>query len=228
MNIPHLRYYTVGLAMFCAASLSVAVTPSQKAAPASTQINLERMIPKQFGDWRIDPTFVPIEVSPDVRDKLNTFYNETLSRTYINSQGRRVMLVIAYGNTQSDALRVHRPEACYSAQGFQITEQAEAYLQTSAQTIPVKQLVAIQGLRIEPITYWMKIGNTVVTNRTDQKWVQLRYGLAGKIADGLLLRISNISGDFKSSYRLHSDFAADLLQAIDEQDISTLIGKGQA
>jgi EpsI family protein len=36
----------------------------------------------------------------------------------INPQGYRIMLSIAYGKNQSDALQLHKPEICYPAQGF--------------------------------------------------------------------------------------------------------------
>ncbi len=45
-------------------------------------------------------------------------YNQSLARLYVNAAGEGVMLVIAYGNTQSDSLQLHRPEVCYPAFGF--------------------------------------------------------------------------------------------------------------
>ena len=31
------------------------------------------------------------------------------------------MLMIAYGESQSDRLQLHHPEVCYTAQGFRVT-----------------------------------------------------------------------------------------------------------
>ena len=51
---------------------------------------------------------------------INKIYNQTLTRTYINPRGDRIMLSIAYGRDQSDALQMHKPELCYPAQGFRL------------------------------------------------------------------------------------------------------------
>ena len=74
------------------------------------------------------------------------------------------MLSIAYGGDQSDTMAVHKPEVCYPAQGFQILKNATASFSTGDGNIPVKRLVATQGPRIEPITYWTTVGDTVAVS----------------------------------------------------------------
>ena len=48
-------------------------------------------------------------------------YSQTVSRLYLSETELPVMMVIAYGNTQSDQLQLHRPEVCYAAVGFEIS-----------------------------------------------------------------------------------------------------------
>jgi EpsI family protein len=75
------------------------------------------------------------------------------------------MLTLAYGSDQSAALHVHRPDICYTAQGFQISRMSNNFIQTVAGKIPVIHMLAIQEARIEPITYWITVGDTAVRRK---------------------------------------------------------------
>lgn len=222
---PSARYGVAGLSMLLAALLSVILTPAQRLADAKPGVNLELMIPREFSDWKVDTAIMPLAVMPDQQAMLDKIYGEVLFRTYVNSRGERIMLSIAYGSDQSDALQMHRPEVCYAAQGFHIAHQADAELGILSRHLPVKQLVAMQGSRIEPITYWITVGGHVVKSKMEQKIAQLRYGLTRKIPDGYLLRVSNISNDSPAAYRLHGQFITDLLTSIDSERAKTLIGE---
>ena len=51
---------------------------------------------------------------------------------------------------------------------------------TAVGELPVKQLVACHGVRVEPITYWVTVGDTAATTKGwERKLVKLRYGLTG-------------------------------------------------
>ena len=98
------------------------------------------MIPKTFADWKIDPASFRLPPVP-VQAKLDEIYNQLLSRTYINSKGRRVMLSIAYGGDQSgEKSQIHRPEYCYSAQGFRLSNIKEGRLFNQSGRLPVRRI----------------------------------------------------------------------------------------
>lgn len=154
-------------------------------------------------------------VSPDVQAQLDKIYGQTLSRTYVNDQGERVMLSIAYGANQvSEDLQVHRPEYCYAAQGFQVSKGAEETLAYGPGQLPVKRLQASQGPRIEPITYWITIGDRATLPGFGRKLTQLSYGLTGKIPDGMLIRVSSITPDSQKGYQLQDQFVKDMLDSV--------------
>jgi EpsI family protein len=228
MNHPDIRYWFVGLAMLAAAGLSVAMTPTESDTSASPSLDLEVMIPEQFGDWRVDPSIVPIAPPPDLAAKLRQIYTQTLSRTYVNRRGDRIMLSIAYGSEQTEGLQTHVPEVCYPAQGFQVIKQQIAAMQSRFGEIGVKQLVATHGPRVEPISYWMTVGDKVTQAGLSWKLAQLRYGLTGRVADGMLVRVSNISRDERFSYALHQDFVNSLLDSVDPQYRVRLVGARDA
>ena len=224
MKTFNLRTIILGLAMLAAAGLALAMTPTHKLADQGPKLNLETMIPKQFGDWKLDETIVPIAISPDAQAALDKIYNQTLSRTYVNGQGEKIMLSIAYGGDQSRAMQVHRPEVCYASQGFQVGKMSKDFIDASGAKLPVMKLVATQGSRIEPITYWVMIGDSAVRGNLEQGFARLKYGLTGKIPSGILIRVSTISANESQSYRTEEQFVRDMLGAVPVQDRKRLTG----
>lgn len=187
--------------------------------------DLETLFPKDFGDWSVDRRAAMIQPSPETLALLNSIYNQTLTRTYVDSSGARMMLSVAYGGDQSDGTRAHAPEVCYPAQGFQITANATSTLQLAGRTVPVRQLMSNYGTRNEPITYWLLVGDQVTTSRTDQKLAQLRLGLKGLIPDGMLVRVSSIDADAAHGHKMQAAFMAELANAIPEAARDRVFGE---
>lgn len=200
--------------MFATAALAHWATPTVHLADRIGKPDLETLFPTSFGDWRIDTSMPVILPSPDVQALLDKLYNQVLARTYVNTQGQRIMLSVAYGGDQSDGTRAHRPEVCYPAQGFQITSSRLGEVQTADRTIRARQLMSKLGGRHEPITYWMVTGGEVTTSGVEQKLAQLRYGLRGLIPDGILVRVSNIEPDMAKGHALHARFVADMAKVL--------------
>ncbi|HYG32988.1 MAG TPA: EpsI family protein [Methylophilaceae bacterium] len=216
----------MALLMVSSAALAVALKPSQRLVEEMPPLSLEEAIPKSFGDWRIDDSIVPIDPSPDVQASLNAIYSQLLGRTYVNSHGERIMLSIAYGADQSgDGSQVHRPEFCYTAQGFQVMANNVGSLLTQYGTLPVRRLVAVHGRRNEPITYWVTVGDKATLPGLERKLSQLAYGLTGKIPDGMLVRVSSVSAQNELAYGLQEKFIRDMLQSMDGKDRLRVAGR---
>ena len=225
MKLISFKHLIIGLFMFAAAGMALALKPTTRVADAGPKVDLETLIPKTFGDWKIDATIAPLIANPEQQALINKIYTQTLTRTYINSGGERIMLSIAYGGDQSDNMAVHKPEVCYPAQGFQILKSPTiSSFSTGEGSIPVKRLVATQGARVEPITYWTTVGDTVAVSGLKWKLQQLKYGLTGKIPDGLLFRISSIQADDAKAYQIQDEFTRDLLKALPPGGRQRIIG----
>ena len=219
------RSLAIGFAMVMAAGAALALRPTVKLADEQ-RFDLEAAIPKQFGAWKIDPSVVPISVSPDVQAKLDKIYNQTLARTYVNAAGQRVMLSIAYGGDQSsEQSQVHRPEYCYASQGFQLRGSQVARLVTEYGQISVRRLLAVQGNRKEPITYWITVGDQATLPGFGRKLTQIAYGLTGKVPDGMLVRVSSIAADTAQAYEIQDAFLNDMLHAASPQARLKLAGR---
>jgi EpsI family protein len=223
MKAIHLRHLFVGLAMLAAASLALALTP-RKVVEQGLEINLEAMIPKQFGEWIQAEAIVSF--NPIIQAKLDRTYNQLLMRNYVNRKGETIMLSIAYGGDQSYSSQVHRPEMCYPAQGFQIKNISKGSIDLSGAKLPVMKLVATQGKRIEPITYWVMMGDSAVRGNIEQHLVRVKYGLTGKIPYGMVIRVSTISADESQSYLAQDQFVRDMLGAVPVEYHKVLIGAG--
>ncbi|SDW51795.1 exosortase-associated protein EpsI, B-type [Nitrosomonas oligotropha] len=214
----------LGILMVSSGALTKALTPTKKIADQQERIDLEIMIPTEFGDWRVDKSIIPLQVDAETQAMLDKIYNQTLSRTYVNSIGERIMLSVAYGGDQSDNLAVHKPEVCYYAQGFEIMKTYADELLTQYGKLPIKRLLAVKGYRNEPITYWVTVGNKAVLPGIDEKLQQLKYGLTGDVPDGMLVRVSSIDSDKDKAYQLQTIFIQDLLSAVSTNERIRLIG----
>lgn len=219
------RMLVIALLMLAGAGLALAMKPTQKIADTREKPALDAMIPRQIGEWKIDTSIVPIEPSPEVRAQLDKIYNQTLSRTYVNPAGQRVMLSIAYGGDQSDSMQVHKPEVCYAAQGFEVFDAVGGTLFTQYGELPVKRIMALQGNRNEPITYWVVVGDKAVLSGMKQKFAQLSYGFTGKVPDGFLVRVSSIDRDRQGAYQQQEEFIKAMLGAMSETNRARIAGR---
>lgn len=199
------------------ASLAAAETlkPRTKLASARERLELERDMPSSFGTWSIDPSAGALVTNPQQTELINRLYSQTLSRTYRNTENRRVMLSIAYGEDQRDGLEVHHPEVCYPAQGFRVRSNREDLLRLPWGSVRVRRLeTEFNGQRFEPVTYWMMIGDTAYLDGWGKRLQEVSLGLKGFIADGLLFRVSSIGRDTPAEFQLQDRFVAGLLGAL--------------
>ena len=220
----HWRNIAVFVLMLIASGLGIALKPTERAGEPHSKINLEQIIPKKFGDWILDERVIPIMPAPDQQAKIDLIYDESLARTYFNSKREFVMLSIAYGGDQTGRLRVHRPESCYAAQGFLVKKIAENDLLTATSRIPVKRLAANSNQRHEPITYWIRVGDSTVTSLIGQRLTQLKFGLTGEIPDGLIFRVSSITPQNEVAFALHDRFVSELMAAVPKETRAVLVG----
>jgi EpsI family protein len=224
MNKRLVASLVLGVSMALTSALTGALTPKTRVAAAGDHFKLDAMIPASFGGWTIDENVIPVKPNPEQEAMLEHIYDQTLARTYIDRDGNRVMLSIAYGGDQSKSLQLHLPEVCYAAQGFQMLGARQDALVTSYGRLPVKRLVARQDRRNEPITYWVTIGDKAVMSGLEQKLQRLAYGLSGKIPDGMLVRVSTIQANEDDAWRVQDRFVTDMLGVMAPKDRARLLG----
>lgn len=217
--------FTAAALMITSAALTKAITPTVKLADHQAPFKLETAIPKHFGHWRVDEeSGANVMPTPDVQANLDKIYDQILSRTYVNEKGERIMLTITYGSSQTQDLRAHRQEVCYSAQGFEINSLAHEELSIFGHPVSATRMFAEKGQRKEPVTYWFTMGDQVVLSRTERFLVQLKYSFSGLIPDGVLVRVSSINQDKSAAYDLQMAFLNEMMPVLEAPVISKLLG----
>ena len=215
-------------ALMCGASIGAVVArPGTKAADLRPAISLEAMIPNQIGDWREEPQRIVQVVNPQQRAFVDKVYSQILERSYVNADGYRIMLLLAYASDERGDLGAHYPEGCYSAAGFTLHRREESQLTTPFGEIPVRRLFTTKGSRKEPLTYWLKVGDKAV-HRSQSRLVELSYTLTGRIPDGLLFRVSSIDPDEARANQMQDRFVNQLLQAVSPAGRKRLSGLGDS
>ncbi|HZZ69123.1 MAG TPA: EpsI family protein [Phenylobacterium sp.] len=185
-------------------------------------------VPTQFGAWQAEAS--PGLVSPDQAGALaRSLYSEIIERTYQDANsGASVMFLAAYGDTQSDLLQLHRPEACYPAVGFTIRSTVPAMMSLpGGARLPARKVVAVAGERVENIVYWTRIGEALPQSSNQQRSARLAEAMHGDVADGILMRCS-IIGDPEQSFQQLDAFVPALLNAVAPAERPALIGTGLA
>ncbi len=219
------RDLLLGGAMLGAAGTALALTPRQRLILLKNGRKLEDIIPRKVGSWSMTPSdsFVLPKSEGSLADRL---YNETLTWLFVAPDNVPIMLVIAYGAVQNDALQLHRPEVCYTAVGFVIEQSRVVNLPLGGSAmLPVRELEAVSTTRIETITYWTRIGDDLPTDGSDQRRVKLRQQMAGFLADGILVRISTTSEASPPVFEALTRFAVEMVSGMAPADRDVLVGR---
>jgi len=231
MKIGRIQYILASIAILGSAVLVKVLEPTELMARSSAAPSLESVIPKKFGTWTLVPEISPVKpTDPEgyfQADPLSAkVYSQEVGRGYTDGQGNIVMLLVAYGPVQNYRLKSHRPEICYTANGFRISDKTQAAINYRDGTGPIKmtRLIAQRETRLEPLSYWMRIGNDISNGVVDAQLSRLKYGLRGVIPDGALIRVSTIGLPREASFKLQDQFIRDLLAAIPPQELKFFTG----
>ena len=158
----------------CAAALGTAewLRPREMRLLLPANEKITNIVPLHFGSWQAGGG--GDIVLPDVKDSLaSMLYSDRVARSYRETAGHTVhdvMLLIAYGRSQSDTLQLHRPETCYPATGFAVTfHQLTELPIADGVSLPAVMLTAEAGDRVEDIIYWTRLGEKMPRTLTEQR-----------------------------------------------------------
>jgi EpsI family protein len=218
----------IGTALLAAAFAPRELSRSEPSAP-----DLSRIVPLEFGTWKYVPNIALVipapdgETGPDSNSRAYGIYDQVLGRGYRNDQGDVVMLLIAYGGVQDSNLKAHRPELCYVAAGFRISgkTQAKVPLLERGRSLTLTRLIAERESRLEPVSYWMRVGDEISHGILDRQLIRLHYGLHRLVPDGALIRTSTVGLAAEASFEIQDRFIRDLLVAVPPEYVGFFLGK---
>lgn len=184
------------------------------------------VIPSTFGNWvaSADNALVKPQTEGTLAAKL---YNELVGRLYTNQEtGEQVMMLVAYGSTQSDLLQLHRPEACYPAVGFRLalSRPTEILLKRNV-AITGRRVVAELAERQETIIYWTRLGEYLPVSPGDQRKARLLSAMQGYVPDGGLFRFSMADRAPAEAFASLDRFIAEMVMHVSRSDRSALVGE---
>ena len=195
-------------------------------------VGLSHLVPNHFGEWReLDAPTAAVDPRGQRPGEAGAPYDDVLMRSYTNARGEVVMLALAYGRHQRQEIKIHRPELCYTSQGY-------AVLRKSAATIEVPTIAKVSGTRMlvsspgrsEVVTYWIRIGETFSNSAWTTRAHIFTEGMQGRVVDGMLVRVSQIVPTADNAgiahFEVQEKFLGDLARAMPADARSLLIGGG--
>ena len=184
---------------------------------------LAKIVPDQVGDWGYDSSSGLVLPPPDQLAQL--LYDQQVARNYASPDKLPIMLLMAYGSSQSGMLQIHRPEICYPASGFKLSGTRETQWEWApGHTIPVRRFVARSNTRVEHVLYWTRIGDALPQDWAAQRIAVMRSSLTGFVPDGLLVRLSAVSENAQQAEEMVEGFARAMLNVIGPRGRRQLLG----
>lgn len=221
------RDLLVGAACLATAGTAETLRPRTRMSLIGNK-KFEDVIPLKFAGWEEHPT--QAIVAPQSDGSLSAkLYSQIVGRLYANPDYGMVMMLLAYGNTQSDLLQLHRPETCYPAFGFALSDNRIVDIPVTRHvTVPGRALTAVKSDRIEHVLYWTRLGEALPRSIKEQRTARFRSQLSGVIPDGVLVRISSLVSDPSAALTLSKQFVGDLVKAVQAPSRPALIGTERA
>lgn len=184
---------------------------------------LEKLAPDHIGDWRYETTSGIVLPPPDELARL--LYDQQVTRAYTSDKAPPVMLVMAYGSSQGGMLQVHRPEICYPASGFRLSQTVTDTLPIGeGRGVAVRAFTATGDTRIEQVMYWTRIADALPTSWTSQRIAIMESNLKGSVPDGLLVRLSTVSDNVSTGRAILAEFARAMLATVGPAGRRQLLG----
>ncbi len=216
------RHILMGAAMTATSAFAFIREPKATVARMKDG-ELEKLVPTQIGRWTFETRsglVLPVD-DPLV----NSLYTNVLTRVYVTDNGPPIMLLIAYSNTQNGMLQLHRPEVCYPAGGYSLSETKIVRVALgSHRDIPTRFFSAEGASRNEQVLYWTRIGEETPTSWIEQRAAVVRANLNRVIPDGILVRVSSALPDFSSAKPLLEEFVSSLVAELTPRARKLLIG----
>lgn len=211
------------LAMLVAVGLAIALKPIIEKTGKDQALSLEKAVPKTLGQWKTVPSKLvqmSLSLGREGDPTADNPYNDILMRTYENGTGQQIMLALAWGKNQRQEIKVHRPEFCYTAQGFKVHSLVPAifnHIKDSSSPVIGKRMIAMGRQRSEAVSYWIRLGDAFPTSGLETRMKIFKDGLRGKLNDGILVRVSTVisqESEVSAAYLEQEKFMVELVNTV--------------
>ncbi len=210
---------------------SILLKPDFSGSVVNKIPDFKTIIPVSLSNWTmVQNHYQPISLSVEGEKNIDQPYDSVLMETFQNNISEQtIMLAIAYGANQQQEIKIHRPELCYPAQGFEVKELSdlayEVKLNSGAYHFKLTKLLSQSKQRKELTLYWIRIGDIISSNPWEIRWNILKGGLSKNIPDGILVRTSQVlleDMSVEESIKTQKEFITGLLKGIENKDKSII------
>lgn len=215
------RAFLAGGAMALAAAGAYAATP-RRAEHRLARHKLGDLVPRTVGPWTITTPAGVVTATEELQNKDG--YDQLLTRVYQAAGLPSIMLLIAYGSTQSGNLRLHRPETCYPGQGFALERFADADFRFPGADVRARRFTARRDDRVERLVYWTRIAQSFPRDTAEEYSAIFGSVVRGVVPDGVLVRLSTTDADGDAADRVLDGFLRRSMAGVGELGRRVLIG----
>lgn len=217
------RSLIIGAASGLTALAAYAGTPRRTEHRLAKE-RLGELVPAMIGPWTFRSSAGVVVARADEAVPADG-YDQVIARSYDAPDLPSVMLLVAYGSTQSGNLRLHRPETCYPAQGFSLSDFSDCNFGFAPNSlVEARRFTATRGDRIERLVYWTRIGDSFPRSTADEYRAILHSVLSGVVPDGVLVRVSTLTSDLPAADAAIDRFAGDLVRSLPLAGTRILLG----
>lgn len=201
------RKVLMGLGMAAVAGFAQARQPAINTLPLE-EGELAGLMPERMGQWTfMTESGLVLPPSDALSDRL---YDNLVTRIYTNPEGKAAMFLMAYNNSQDGVLQIHRPETCYPAGGFVLSETRPMEVALPSAGLPAQVFSADSRTRDEVVLYWTRVGEAFPQRWSEQRLTVAQDNLRGIIPDGMLARVSTLGSDVGVELPVLEDFVVSL------------------
>lgn len=173
---------------------------------------IEKLIPDRVGPWEFySKSGIVVPPADQLSDQL---YSQLLTRVYTSATALPIMLLVAQNGAQTGILQVHRPEYCYPASGFTLSDKRVYGIKLPGSTLETTTMSAQADDRHEQLLYWTRVGNDMPTTWAQQRWSVAQANLRGDIPDAVMVRVSTITPDRAAGLQALDAFVRGLFAAV--------------
>ena len=231
-KVPPIRFRTAGIMLVMSSILLVATTTLKPSTRYANHINaFDQTIPRIIGDWvEVQQSTPQVSVVSDERSLISQLYDDTLMRTYSDKDGHQIMVALAYAKEQRQDVKIHQPDICYPAQGYQLQKTElvsfDALKRNASGPVIGKRQLYYGQNHLEAVSYWIRVGDRTITSGLKMRLKIIEDGLLKRrLDDGILVRVSSVIPDEskqEEAYALQEKFLKEFVETV-EHDMPGLL-----
>ncbi len=206
------RQAVLGAAFLGTAGLAAARVPRHRIDLLGER-KLDKLIPTAIGPWRFySKSGLVVPPADQLKDAL---YSQLLTRVYLAPDALPIMLLIAQSGGQTGVLQVHRPEYCYPAGGFTLSDKGVLPVTLpGGSTLEAVTISAHADDRNEQLMYWTRVGDDMPLTWAQQRWSVARANIKGDVPDAVLVRVSTLTPDREAGMAAMTQFVRDMFASV--------------